>query len=246
MDVYNPLYSDYEQGKIKDVLATLNDQNQFYGAQNWYPLLRNITPTSHLFELSNDEIKDLSEGKIPTGPCFRKSITDLIKNYQFVKTTHKSAHAFKPIHNFEDFEDQMSNANIIMSFRRYKCKYLLFRKWTDMNLECRVYVNKGIVKYVELYRDEKDEFEVNMFTDIIKFVNESVIPSLTIYDTFTADVYYTGNSENKWQVVEINSPLWLKCGTYLIKYEWERRRIHESETPICRYTDRHTKEIIEL
>jgi hypothetical protein len=247
MDTYNPLYDDYQQGKFKDVQLTLNEQNQIYSAQHWYPLLAGVTPESHLFELSDSEIKELSEGEIPTNSIFRKSVTDLITKYQFVKTTHKSAHAFEPICNLNDFEKQMTNANVIMSFRRYNCRYLLFRKWAEMNLECRVYVYKKQIRYVEVYRDIKSEFNVNMFGDIIKFVNESVIPKLTIYDTFTADVYYTGpNDDIKWQVVEINSPLWLKCGTYLIKYEWERHRIHDTPTPICKYIDSTNGDIMEV
>lgn len=244
MDDYNPLYNDYRDGKIKDIQLTLNEQNQIYGAQHWYPLLPGVTPESYLFELTDDHIKSLSDGEIPTDDNFKKSVDDLIsQGYLFVKTTHKSAHAFAPIANFQDFENQILNANIIMSFRRYKCRYLLFRKWVEMNLECRVYVYHKKVKYAEVYRDEKDEFIPSMFNDIVKFVTDIVIPKLTIYDDFTADVYFTGDG---WGVVEINSPFWLKCGVYLVDYNYAKHTIHETTTPICKYTDKETDDVLDF
>ena len=39
MDSYNPLCNQYYQGQIKDLESILNEQNQIYGAQHWYPLL---------------------------------------------------------------------------------------------------------------------------------------------------------------------------------------------------------------
>jgi len=242
MDHYNPLYDSYKEGKIKDTELALNEQNLIYGAQHWYPLLTNVTPESYLFELSDNERKVLSIGiTIPDNIEFRTSIENLISKYQFVKTTHKSAHVFKPINNFQDFKEQILHPSITMSFRNYNCKFLLFRKWTEMNLECRVYVFKNQIRYVEVYRDEKKEFQVDMFPSIIQFVAEQVIPKLSaIYESFTVDVFYNGGTN--WQVVEINSPLWLKCGAHLIKYEWEKDRIHETSVPICRYTTVSQKE----
>ena len=200
-----------------------------------------------MFELHDQDIKQLTAGQVPDDFYFRKCIEDLIKEYPFMKTTHKSAHAFKPIKSFEDFEDQILNASVIMSFRRYHCKYLLFRQWTEMNLECRVYVYQKQVKYIEVYRDEKNEFKPEMFQDIFRFVQDQVVPKLSIYESFTADVFYkNSNHDSQWGVVEINSPFWLKCGTYLIKYDWEKHRIHETTAPICRYTDPETKEVVEL
>ena len=275
LDKYNPLYNNNEDGKeekIKDTSIILDQQNQIYGAQHWYPLLKEMTPESYLLPLTKEEINKFTKGEnVSTDFYFNQCIELLIsQGYHFVKTTHKSAHAFQPILNLKEFREQMSNSNIIMSFRRYQCPFLLFRKWIEMNLECRVYVFNKKVHYVEVYRDEKEEFQPNMFPDIIQFVSEQVIGKLNIYDSFTVDLYYKGNKhlkqkeeqdnkindnktrkENekqcvKWNVVEVNSPLWLKCGTYLIDYEWQKDRIHTTLKPICRYKDRDTKEIIEL
>lgn len=243
MDNYNPLYDDYRNGVIKDTAIVLNQQNQIYGAHHWYPLLTDATPKSYLFELTEDDITRFASGQMPTNVYCLKFIAYLIEQgYQFVKTTHKSAHAFKPILNLTDFEEQMLNPAVIMSFRQYRCQYLLFRVWTEMNLECRVYVYKRQIKYVEVYRDQKKQFKPEMFPAIIQFVADHVTPQL-MYDSFTADVFLT--EQGQWQVVEINSPLWLKCGTYLINYNWEKDRIHSTtNTPICRYQD--SDEIIEI
>jgi hypothetical protein len=243
IDSYNPLYSDWKDGKIKDTEAALNEQNQIYGAHHWYPLLTEVTPKSYLFQLAENNIKELSEGVMPTNAEFVNAVENLISSgYRFMKTTHKSAHAFKPITNMAEFEDQILNPQVIMSFRRYHCQFLMFRTWAEMNLECRVYVYEKQVKYVELYRDEKNEFKSDMFPDIIKFVSEQVIPKLeSKYDAFTADVYL--DDKGQFQVVEINSPL---CGTYLVKYDWEKERIHTTTTPICRYKEVESGDVIEL
>ena len=65
MDIFNPLFEDYKSGKIKDTDLALNEQNQIYGAHYWYPLLTDVTPESYLFELSDNDVKELSEGNIP-------------------------------------------------------------------------------------------------------------------------------------------------------------------------------------
>lgn len=235
MDPYNPLYKDFVEGKIKDLDQCLNNQNQIYGANHWYPLIKDITPESLLFELSDQEIKDFTSGIIPND--IREKIEPILKDYKFVKTTHKSAHAFKLVDTFEEFENQMLDANVIMSFRRYKCRYLFFRKWTKINLECRIYVYKSQIKYLEIYRDANSEFKLDMFKDIFEFVKDQVIPKLTgLYDTFSVDTYFDYTKQT-WNVIEINSPLWLKCGTHLIKYDWEKDRIHETEVPIYRFVN---------
>ncbi len=245
MDDYNPYYEDYVNGKFDDVQEVLNKQNLIYGADNWYKMLEEITPKSYLLKLSDADIETFASGEIPVDSYLEQFVKFLIsQGYRFVKTTHKSAHAFKPINNYNDFTEQMQNANIIMSFRRYKCEYLLFRQWEEMNLECRIYVYNKKIRYIESYRDANAEFDPAMFEQINNFVSTEVVPRLILYDAFSVDVYYKGSG--KWGVIEINSPLWLKCGTYLIDYKWKKHIIHEAEKPICRYKDRETDEIIEL
>jgi len=248
MDPYNPLYAEYTQGKFVDVEQTKNEQNQAYGAQNWYPALEGITAASYLLELAPEDIQSFSNGECPQGFHFRRFVEYLILEggYNFCKSSHKSAHAFKPIFDWTEFQEQMLNASVVMSFRRYGCKYLLFRQWQEMNLECRVYVYGRKIRYAEVYRDEKREFSSAMFPDMIAFVQNEVMPRLaTRYESFTADVVYNANSSG-WQVVEINSPCWLKCGTYNIDYAWNADRIHATEQPICRYKDLDTGEVAEL
>ena len=246
MDKFNPFYEDFEEGKIKDVFAFMKAQNHIYGAQHWYPLLKDVTPTSYLFELSEEHIEKFSDGIVPDDFYFVRFVLYLIsQGYEFVKTTHKSAHAFKPVRNWQDFEEQLLNASVIMSFRNYRCPFLMFRQWTEMKLECRVYVFEKQVRYAEVYRDENKEFEPTMFSAMISFVTEQVIPRLSpLYDSFTADVYFA--DDIAWQVIEINSPCWLKAGLYNIRYEWEKDRIHSTSTPICRYTDKESGEVIEV
>jgi hypothetical protein len=247
MDIYNPLYEKYNKGEVKDIEAELNKQNQVYGAHVWYPLLEGLTPASILYPLTENDIEKFSLGIMPENDKLTEFVNLMIKqDYKFVKTTHKSAHAFKPLLNLADFEEQMLNASVIMSFRRYRCAFLLFRKWTEMNLECRVYVYEKKIKYIEVYRDVKKEFEPEMFETIQQFVQENVIARLSEAYTplsFTADLFL---DQKEWKVIEINRPLWLKAGTHLIKYDWEKNRIHSCDLPICCFKDKESNEVIEL
>jgi hypothetical protein len=70
----------------------------------------------------------------------------------------------------------------------------------------------------------------------------------TVYRDFTADVYWDAKKQ-EWQVVEINSPIFLKAGIYLLDYQFPsvRDRLHEEKSyAICTYTNTETKEIVEL
>ncbi|AYV86719.1 MAG: hypothetical protein Sylvanvirus7_17 [Sylvanvirus sp.] len=262
MDVYNPVYSIYKAGGIEDAADFTCKQNQRYGAQEWYPLLHDVTPESVLFELTDDEVNSLKEGEDATilkDASFQTRIEDMILKYgyQFVKTTHKSAHiqSCKPMLNYADFIENITNASVVMSFRRYSCRYLFFRKFVPMNVEFRVYVYQRQIRYMALYRDTNSEFTPSMFTNVAAFV-QTLIPRLSYYRDFTVDVYLmhsqpiiqeihttsnmaTTDQESKslccdsFQVVEINSPLWLKCGTYHLDYEFEKAIIHETKDPIC-------------
>jgi hypothetical protein len=112
-------------------------------------------------------------------------------------------------------------------------------------MECRVYVYGGKVKYMECAIDENKLFRPSMFGGLYEFMNKEVIPALkSKYDAFTVDAYI--DTHQKWKIVEINSPLWLKAGTYNIDYNWEKHRIHEAETPICRYKDYESGETMEF
>ncbi len=121
-----------------------------------------------------------------------------------------------------------------------------------MNLECRVYVYDHHVRYAEVYRDTENVMTIQngkaMFEGLIEFVKTQVITRLrNTYTAFTVDAYYI-DSTNSWAVIEINSPLWLKCGTYLIDYEWQKDRIHNDKTaeqPIRRLSDVKSGNVIE-
>lgn len=236
IDEYNPIFEFSKENKHYDNLELLNLQNIKYGMDKWYPLLIDETPNSYILELEEEDIATLAKGEIPDKKYLKDLVTLLIElGYKFMKTTHVSAHAFKPINQWNDFTEQITNARVVMSFRNYGCKYIIFRQWQEMNLECRCYIYDRKVKYIEVYRDVKEEFKSDCFVDIFNFVSNTVITKLSdIYKDFTVDVFQIPKT-NCWNVVEINSPLWLKCGTYNIKYEWEKHRIHETNHPICRY-----------
>lgn len=233
MDPYNPLF----QENVKDVEALLQEQNIKYGAQVWYPLMHgtNMTPDSVLLALTSSEIALLKKGEVPDS--LRERVEPLLTTYQFMKTTHKSSHQFRPITNYDEFVEEITEPDIIMSFRRYSCGHLLFRKYVSMSLECRVYVYQSKVRYMECYRDVNNEFVPEMFLDMLKFVEQEVIPALaSAYDNFTPDIYFDKDKQ-KWNCIEINSPVWLKAGMYHIDYEWNRDLIHTTEKPLCRYRD---------
>lgn len=235
MDEYNPLFSETDP---HDVESILRQQNLVYGANTWYNIIKDYTPESELLKLSDNEIKTFSKGEIPDKiELFKTKIMDLITKYQFVKTTHASSHSFKPMLSYEDFCEEMTNARIIMSFRRYKCEYLFFRKWTTINCECRIYVYHNEIKYMECYRDINKIFNPKMFKDMYSFVTDTIIPlTKTTWSDFTIDLYLDEDT-NTWKVIEINSPMWLYAGAYLIDYQWNKKRIHETNKPICHYRD---------
>lgn len=130
----------------------------------------------------------------------------------------------------------MTEGNVIMSFRRYKCKYLFFRKWEKIDFECRVYVFDHRIRYMEQGLDRNKLFVSTLFPSARDFVNTHIIPILkNLYTSYTLDLYL--DKDQKWKIVEINSPLWLKAGTYRIDYSREKDRIHNSKDIICRFED---------
>jgi hypothetical protein len=235
---YNPLYSLYEEKILTSCDNILETQNLQYGLDKWYPLLSENTPLTYILELEDIDLKTLDTGIAPDNKYFKNLVEFLIfVGYKFIKTAHASAHSNKAINNWSDFVEQITNPRIIFNLRRYKTKFIAFREWQLMNLECRCYVYDKKIRYIEVYKDNKQEFKPYMFIDINHYVHNIIIPKLEgTYKDFVVDVYLTTNAKN-WSVVEINSPLWLKCGTYLINYEWEADRIHNTTYPICRYPD---------
>ena len=69
---------------------------------------------SVLFRVSRPEdIKELAQGT-DSSPEFNRKLFSRVEcliqdGYHFMKTTHKSSHSFKPITNFEEFYDQITN-----------------------------------------------------------------------------------------------------------------------------------------
>lgn len=215
---YNPMYDILEndiKSKNIDIQKVLNEQNQQYGSYNWYPLLEGNTPSSIFIKLEEDDIKLFTENKDEEHlQKYKTQVEKLIdQGYYFMKTTHVSAHAHKAIKTWEDFVEQITNPRVVSSFRNYKCKYLMFRKWQEMNLEARIYVYKSKIRYMEIYRDRNNEFTEpkKMFIQMRDFVQNIVIQKLKDkYDDFTVDLYYSPDNDQKWQIVEINSPFLVK------------------------------------
>ena len=242
LDQFNPLWKLQQENKL-DTSLLENAQNVQYGSDRWYPLLQDWTPKSQFIQLESEVRESIANGAIGGNlDLLQLQVESLIqRGYKFFKTPFASAHAFRPMESWQDFVDQITNPRIIMSFRRYpSLNSLMFRKWTEMNLECRCYVYKSKLHYMEVYRDEKQEFQPSMFGQMYHFLSNQVIPKLkSLYSDFTIDLYYQPNSYSGiWRIVEINSPVYLKAGLYLINYEWEKHRIHMLQNfPICRYRD---------
>lgn len=234
MDPYNPLIDSVKN--YEECEQLMNQQNLIYGADTWYSLIKDYTIPSYLLKLNDKQIKCLANGEVPQDLSFRDKVTSLIidEHYRFVKSTHKSSYPTKPMNSFEDFENEITDANVVMSFRRYGCKYLFFRRWETIPFECRVYVYQKKVRYIEESIDPEQKFRPEMFASIRHFVQKCVVPALdTVYESFTVDVYH--NEMGLWRVLEVNSPLWLKAGTYRINYSREKDRIHSSTDVICRF-----------
>lgn len=235
MDPYNPEFDTCNDAN--DIEIITNKQNLKYGANEWYPYIKDYTAESVLLELTNEQIEIFSAGEVPLDLDFKNTVEKLISDgYTFVKSTHKSSYAKKPMTCYEDFTNEITEANVIMSFRRYKCKFLFFRKWEKIDFECRVYVHDNRIKYMEQGIDNNNIWTPNLFPHARIFVEEKIIPILkNKYTAFTSDLYLDKNGN--WKIVEINSPLWLKAGTYRIDYSREKDRIHNTRDIICRYKD---------
>ena len=245
MDEYNPLSNSFLKENYVIVQEQLKKQAEQYGAEVWYKPLEDITPKSVLIELEEKEIQELINNH-----TLSKEKEDLLTNYLkegygFIKSSKKSSHSFKKCTTYEDCLEELTHPQIIMSFKK-GCKYIFMRQFMEnICSEFRVYIYQNKIKYMEEYL-KQEKIEQNMEevkNSIIEFVEKKVIPRLSsTYQDFVVDLFYLKNKN--FLVIEVNTPLYLHCGTHLIDYDWEKHSIHASgEKIIFRY--KNEKEEIE-
>lgn len=124
---------------IEDEIISLHAS--YYDAINWYPQIKDYTPDSVFIELTDEEVAHLINDDHQFPPDKVNLVNKFIADgYQFVKSTRKSSHSGKKINNFEEFMDEITHPQVVMSFKK-GCRSIFMRKYIENIIsEYRVYV----------------------------------------------------------------------------------------------------------
>lgn len=255
---YNPIYIDDEKVRLPEWLSdlvikrkdlpvikntTINDQiinkhASFYDATIWYPWLVKWTPKSIFMELNDDEVNDLIYEKTVSDEKKEQIIKYLDEGYNFIKSSKKSSHQCPKILNFDDFIEEITHPDIVMSFKK-GCHHIFFRKFIEnIHTEYRIYIYKSQIRYIEEYlkKNESLNLENALFRkkDIINYVTK-VMKDIKYHD-YILDICLV--PENQFMVIEINTPMYLLGGIHLGTYNYDAEQIHSAENPIFRFKDK--------
>lgn len=209
----------------------------FYNAIIWYPWVKEWSPDSIFMELTDEEVQKIINDQ--EFPLDKKElvIKYLDSGYNFVKSAMKSSHKFKKVISFDDFIEEITHPNVIMSFKN-GCRHLFFRKWIGgIQFEYRIYVYQNKLRYIEEYLNfneilNKESAEVRK-SEIINFI-EKVMPNIQ-YQDYVIDICL--DKSGTFLIIEINTPFYLFGGLHLCKYYYYRDKIHNYEKPVFRYID---------
>jgi hypothetical protein len=187
----------------------------YYDAIIWYNHVIEYSPDSVFLELTDEEANlIIKEWRFDR----KEEIVRLLETYNFIKTSTKSSHSGKKILTFDDFMEELTHPNLIMSFKK-GCRHLFFRKYIETILaEYRIYFYGNKIKYIEEYVSKDNLLLTKEIIEFVKKVNESVP-----YEDYLLDVCRTPDG---YLVIEINTPLYLFGGIHLIKYEYYLSKIH--------------------
>jgi hypothetical protein len=191
----------------------------YYDATIWYSWVKEFSPKSYFVELTQLEVQLIIE----KGEFERKEMVMELLNsgYNFVKTTNKSSHRVRRVITFEDFLEEITHPNLVMSFKR-GCTTLFFRKYIDdIQNEFRVYFHQNKIKYMEEYIHGVPQ-SVKELVEFAKRVNEKVR-----YEDYVLDFCFSATGG--FIVIEINTPFYLLGGLHLCSYKWYLDKIHNSE-----------------
>ena len=203
----------------------------YYDATIWYKWVKEFSPKSYFVELTQTEIQIIIE----KGEFEKKEMVMELLNsgYNFIKTTNKSSHNFKRVITFEDFLDEVTHPNLIMSFKK-GCTTLFFRKYIEeIQSEYRVYFHQNKIKYIEEYISRVPQ-SIEKLVNFAKEVNEKVK-----YEDYVLDFCSTPSG---FFVIEINTPFYLLGGLHLCSYQWYLDKIHNSG-PVFFYKDNEVQYI---
>lgn len=206
----------------------------FYDATVWYPWIKDWTPESRFISLTEGEVKDLIwEQKLPDD---KKSLvlSYIRQGFRFVKSSKKSSHFRLKVASYEQFLDEITHPQVIMSFKN-GCSNIFMRRYVDdITAEYRVYVYGKKIRYAERYllrvkaaKDEDDQQVGNSLVDYVTRVMESIR-----YMDFVLDVAAVPSG---FICIEINTPVYLFAALNFAQYYFERDKIHTAEEPIFRF-----------
>ena len=204
----------------------------FYDATVWYPLLESFTPESVLIPLNDDEIKTLIYEQRLSDEKRSLVMSYIRSGYNFVKSSKKSSHFRIKVKNYEQFIEEITHPQVIMSFKN-GCKHIFMRRYIDnMTDEYRVYVYRSKLRYVERYIAKSDNALGDaMKTRIVEYIDVAS-PHIT-YEDYVLDIALL--SDGQLMCIEINTPLYLFAGLQHADYTFERDKIHDAIEPIFRW-----------
>ena len=235
--------------KIKN--TTENDQiisihSSFYDATIWYPWIIKWTPKSIFMELNEKEINDLIYEHNLSKERQKEVEYYLNQGYNFIKSSKKSSHLSTKVLTYENFIEEITHPNIIISFKK-GCKHIFFREFIEnIGEEYRIYIFRNEIRYIEEYI--KKDKSLDVYQAIIRKINiiDYVIQVMkdVKYQDYILDIGLT-SSENSFLVIEINTPLYLFGGLHLSNYLNNSEKIHKAIYPIFRYKNEHN-DIMEI
>lgn len=204
----------------------------YYDADKWYPMISEYTPKSIFMDISNIDAEDIIEHwKFNRQLEVEKILTE----YHFVRSSARSSHTGRKVTTFNEFMDEITHPNVIMSFKR-GCRKIMFREYIDDILaEYRIYVWNGSIRYIEEYTRKQiiSTDPIILKQSITNYALE--VGKRISYLDYIIDIGYSQN--NGFFVIEMNTPFYLLGGLHLGNYHYESDRIHYTSKIIFRYRD---------
>jgi hypothetical protein len=210
---------------VEDVI--IRKHASYYDATIWYPWVERWSPKSVFMDLG--DVIATTTGTFPEHmkPAVVKLIND---GYNFVKTTTKSSHNLTRVTSYEDFLDEVTHPNLVMSFKK-GCRTLFFREYIDdIKAEYRIYFHGGVIKYVEEYK-RVSGFTTLSYEAVATFAN--TVNANVRYKDYVLDICWCPTG---FLVIEINTPFYLFGGLHLCGYQFYLDKIHNHE-PVFVYRD---------
>lgn len=215
-------------------------QASFYGAEYWLDEIEDLTMKSILRRISQEDVELLMNEENPSVREETKAFisSGLAQNLNFIKSSKKSSHWRKYCRTLDDCIEELSHADVIMSFKR-GCRHILMRQYIKMDSEYRAVVYDGNITYIERYLQhgdtEPEEICFQHLDALVKFLHR--VKRCLHYRDMIIDVCSLPDCNNESLVIEINTPPYLYGGLHLLADEEKQVVYTKNGTIPVRYKD---------